>query len=105
VTTHKHLLFLLLTTVEVLIVIGLVASAHRRADEAATTLVPARRAIATRLGLTDLAIWTEARYTRHPSQADVFSPFQDLPSSLEHFPAGSVVGVPDMSGFAHTAEP
>jgi hypothetical protein len=44
------------------------------------------------LQLTDLALWTEARYTRHPSQADLFSPFQDFPSSLEHFPAGSVIG-------------
>ncbi len=43
------------------------------------------------LGLTDLAIWTEARYTRHPSQADFFTPFQDFPSALEHFPAGSIV--------------
>ncbi|MCL7487141.1 MAG: hypothetical protein M8357_03060 [Desulfobulbaceae bacterium] len=43
------------------------------------------------LRLTDFAIWTEARYTRHPSQTDFFSPFQDFPSSLEHFPAGSVI--------------
>jgi hypothetical protein len=41
--------------------------------------------------LTDAAFWTEARYTRHPSQADVFSAFQDFPSSVDHFPAGSVV--------------
>jgi len=44
-----------------------------------------------RLQLTDFAIWTEARYTRHPSQTDFFSPFQDFPSSFEHFPAGSVI--------------
>lgn len=43
------------------------------------------------LDLTDFAIWTEARYTRHPSQADFFSPFQDFPGALEHFPAGSVI--------------
>ena len=42
------------------------------------------------LALTDLAIWTEARYTRHPSQADLFSAFQDSPGALEHFPAGSL---------------
>jgi hypothetical protein len=52
------------------------------------------------LGLTDFAIWTEARYTRHPSQADIFAPFQDFPSSLEHFPAGSVLAprMPDNVG-------
>ena len=41
--------------------------------------------------LTDLSIWTEARYTRHPSQADCFAPFQDFPGAIEHFPAGSIV--------------
>jgi hypothetical protein len=46
------------------------------------------------LELTDLSIWTEARYTRHPSQSDRFAPFQDFPSSLEHFPAGSIVAAP-----------
>jgi len=51
----------------------------------------ARRELVQRLGLTDFAIWTEARYTRHPSQTDFFSPFQDFPSSLEHFPAGSII--------------
>jgi hypothetical protein len=43
------------------------------------------------LQLTDLSLWTEARYTRHPSQADRFTPFQDFPSALEHFPAGSII--------------
>ena len=51
----------------------------------------AKRELVGRLGLTDFAIWTEARYTRHPSQADFFSPFQDFPSSFEHFPAGSII--------------
>lgn len=46
------------------------------------------------LQLTDLAVWTESRYTRHPSQSDRFSSFQDSPGSLEHFPAGSMVGPP-----------
>lgn len=50
-----------------------------------------RRELVRHLSLTDFAIWTEARYTRHPSQADFFSPFQDFPSSIEHFPAGSVI--------------
>ena len=56
--------------------------------------LPAKRQLVSQLGLTDFAIWTEARYTRHPSQADFFSPFQDFPLSLEHFPAGSVIAPP-----------
>ncbi len=46
------------------------------------------------LELTDLALFTEARYTRHPSQADLRSAFQDHPVALEHFPMGSIVGPP-----------
>ena len=47
-----------------------------------------------RLQLTDLCLFTEARYTRHLSQADLNTPFQDHPFSLEHFPSGSLVTVP-----------
>ncbi len=50
-----------------------------------------RAALAARLGLTDLALFTEARYTRHPSQADRHAAFQDHPFALEHFPTGSLV--------------
>jgi hypothetical protein len=42
------------------------------------------------LQLTDLCLFTEARYTRHLSQADLFSAFQDHPMSFEHFPSGSI---------------
>lgn len=44
-----------------------------------------------RLDLTDLCLFTEASYTRHLSQADFHTPFQDHPFSLEHFPSGSLV--------------
>lgn len=53
-----------------------------------------RGALAERLGLTDLALFTEARYTRHPSQADLHSAFQDHPVALEHFPTGSLLPPP-----------
>lgn len=43
------------------------------------------------LSLTDLALWTEARYTRHPALSDFFAPFQDSPATFEHFPAGSII--------------
>ena len=46
------------------------------------------------LELTDLCLFTEARYARHLSQADLHSPFQDHPVSLEHFLAGSIAGPP-----------
>lgn len=46
------------------------------------------------LGLTDLCLFTEARYTRHPAMADLGTAFQDHPLSLEHFPSGSVIAPP-----------
>ncbi len=45
-------------------------------------------------GLTDLCLFTEARYTRHLSQADAFTPRQDHPGALEHFPSGTLVSPP-----------
>ncbi|MCU0305035.1 MAG: hypothetical protein MUC56_13370 [Thermoanaerobaculales bacterium] len=56
--------------------------------------LPGLRCLVGRLGLSDLAMWTEARYARHPSQADLFAAFQDVPGSPEHFPAGSIVPPP-----------
>jgi hypothetical protein len=50
-----------------------------------------------RFRLTDPALFTEARYTRHLSQADSHAPFQDHPMALEHFPSGSLV-LPANSG-------
>lgn len=90
----KHRIFLALTAAEVALLVLLVAVGRDTARRASAADIPAKRAIARRLGLTDLSLWTEARYTRHPSQADLFSAFQDSPSSLEHFPAGSVVVAP-----------
>ncbi len=54
-----------------------------------------KRETVARLGLSDLCLFTDARYARHPAIADLFSPFQDHPRSLEHFPSGSLVGPPD----------
>ncbi len=64
---------------------------RRREDEAGPA---ARAAMVHRLQLTDLVLTTEARYTRHPSQADRFAPFQDHPHALEHFPSGAVIAPP-----------
>lgn len=63
-----------------------------------TRLVQERREIVGVLGLTDLCLFTEARYTRHPSMADVHTPFQDHPLALEHFPSGSLMTVPPHLG-------
>jgi len=53
-----------------------------------------RRALVGKLGLTDLALFTEARYTRHPSQADLHSALQDHPAAFDHFPTGALIAPP-----------
>jgi hypothetical protein len=55
--------------------------------------------ITSALKLTDISFTNDARYTRQPSQADLFSAFQDYPGSIEHFPSGSVTPPPDFSLF------
>ena len=47
-----------------------------------------------KLGITDLCLFTDARYTRHPTLADLNTPFQDYPMSFEHFPSGSLIPPP-----------
>jgi len=69
--------------------------AHARAEARAGT---ARRQpsleLVRRLGLTDLCLFTEARYTRHPAMADRHAAFQDHPMALDHFPSGSLLAPP-----------
>jgi hypothetical protein len=50
-----------------------------------------KKQLVQKLGITDLCLFTEARYTRHLSQADLHSAFQDHPMGFEHFPSGSMV--------------
>jgi hypothetical protein len=79
-----------------LLVAGVIATfvdaAHQRRNAAGD--IAERRELVERLGLTDLCLFTEARYTRHPSQADLHSAFQDHPLALEHFPSGALIAPP-----------
>jgi len=62
--------------------------------ETARGLIKEKGEMVRALQLTDLCLFTEASYTRHLSQADLHTAFQDSPMSLEHFPSGSLVGPP-----------
>jgi hypothetical protein len=67
------------------------AAWRQRADlEALQT----KRLLVGALQLTDIALFTDARYVRHLSQADLHTPFQEHPAALEHFPSGSLVSPP-----------
>jgi len=92
----KHKIFLGFTVFEVLVLSLLLLYSGLTVTERNKVEVPAKRELVKNLKLTDLSLWTEARYTRHPSQADFFTPFQDVPASLEHFPAGSIIAPENM---------
>ena len=73
----------------VLMVFSLVDAINRQ--HATAQLLEKRTELVKELGLSDLALFTEARFTRHLSLADRHSPFQDHPASLDHFPSTSLV--------------
>ena len=81
--------------VAALAALGLLAGldAARRHSGAEARLA-ANRALARWVVFTDPALFTDARYTRHPSLADRHSAFQDHPLALEHFPSGTLVVPP-----------
>jgi hypothetical protein len=86
-------LFFCCVSAEVLVLTLLLAHASVR-EGAAQIGLHEKSMLVERLRLTDLCLFTEARYTRHLSQADLNTPFQDHPLSLEHFPSGSFTQPP-----------
>ncbi|MBU0484444.1 MAG: hypothetical protein KKB30_08020 [Proteobacteria bacterium] len=57
------------------------------------------------LGLTDLCVSTEARYTRHPAVSDPIVPFMDHPGAIEHFPSGSFWAPPQIRKSLQSSAP
>ena len=45
------------------------------------------REVVAGLGLSDLALSTEARYTRHPAVSDPVVVSMDHPGAIDHFPS------------------
>lgn len=90
---RKANLFLSLMAVGLLLLAITFVDAALRV-RAANADIALRTRLVAELELTDLALFTEARYTRHPSQADLHSAFQDHPMALDHFPSGSIVPAP-----------
>jgi len=91
---RKSSLFLLYIALNLifLFLIFVHAPLTRKAD---MEFVREKTEIIRKLQLTDLCLFTEASYTRHLSQADLHTPFQDSPVSLEHFPSGSLLAPPE----------
>jgi len=90
---RKSTVFLILTIVNVM-AFSLLMLHARSVQGRAGELLASSSQIAKELQLTDLCLFTEARYTRHPAMGDVHAAFQDHPMALEHFPSGSLVPAP-----------
>ena len=87
---RKSTLFFL--SLDILVALAAAAWTHAAYQrEQGQAALQERADMVKQLDLTDLCLFTEARYTRHPTQADLHSPFQDHPMSLEHFPSGSLL--------------
>jgi len=86
---HSSRFFLFIALQLALVCIMAVHAVERKA--AARPLLLEKQALIKTLELTDLCLFTEARYTRHPAMADLHAPFQDGPLSFEHFPSGSLM--------------
>lgn len=91
-TLRKSSTFIAFILAELLVLVAM--AAHSLVSNAGESRLADQRAMVKRLALTDLALFTDARYTRHPAMADIHSAFQDYPLSFEHFPSGSLMGPP-----------
>jgi hypothetical protein len=87
---RKSLLFLLILSAQI-ILLGAAFLHAGSANKASLSERSERAVLVEKLQLTDLCIFTEARYTRHPSMADLHSAFQDHPGAKDHFPSGSMI--------------
>jgi len=91
---RRAILFLAVVGGLTAVLISLFAYADFATENSGVRLYRLQSDLVRQLQLTDLSLWTEARYTRHPSQSDHFSPFQEFPGAGEHFPAGSILAPP-----------
>ncbi|KJS28942.1 MAG: hypothetical protein VR64_22050 [Desulfatitalea sp. BRH_c12] len=85
--------FLMLAAIEGIVLFSMVTSG-KFTSERAESVRRANQQLIEVFDLTDLALWTGARYTRHVSQADLFSAFQDSMGALERFPEGGMAPLP-----------
>lgn len=91
---RKSTPYLALTTTAVILLSGLIWLHPLLTKQYTNARLEHERQIVNALQLTDLALFTEATYTRHPNLADRFVPFQNHPMALSQFPAESLLPPP-----------
>jgi hypothetical protein len=87
----RHSTIYLAGTGAALALCGLMALHASLARTRSAPALATSRGLVRSLQLTDLCLFTEARYTRHPAMADRHAPFQEHPTAFEHFPSGSLL--------------
>lgn len=91
---RKSTLYLSLTAVSSALLIGLLALYPTGTENETQRRRAHARAVVKRLQLSDIALFTEAAYTRHPNLADRFVPFQNHPMAFSLFPSESLIAPP-----------
>lgn len=92
---RKSVLYLWSTAAGMGFLIALLAIHPAVTRETANRRINLQRQLTSRLGLTDICLFTEAAYLRHPNLADRFTPFQNHPLALSHFPSEGFVLPPE----------
>jgi len=92
---RKSSFFLVYLTLNCLLLLSQLTHAFLH-ETKAVQLLRENSELVKRFELTDLCLFTEASYTRHLTQVDLNTPFQDYPVCLEHFPSGSILMPPEM---------
>lgn len=87
---RKSTIFICLTALNSILFVLISGHAQLR-QKIAIHAWASNRELVKKLCLTDLCLFTEARYTRHPSMADYHAAFQEHPAALDHFPSGSLL--------------
>ena len=94
-TLRPAYLALLLFATLLLVAAALHADGAARRREA-LTVGEGLRPLTAFLGLADLAVSTEARYTRHPALSDMAVVGMDLPGAIDPFPSTLFFAPPPM---------
>lgn len=97
-------MFLVLLALQLGLFLGMLVHAWWAGRAVDPAVAECRRWVA-ELQLTDLCLFTEARYTRNPALADLHTPFQDHPTALEHFPSGTLAAPPPHLTSPHAWHP
>lgn len=83
-----------LVLLTLLLLAGVLLGQGRNLAARQAALLPVLHIAVAGLGLSDLVVATEARYTRHPALSDPLVPFMSHPGAIEHFPTGSFFAPP-----------